>query len=327
LSFFSKRERQKKVVFYFGLRDSEFNLQHFLRQKSTESFVPTFIRFAMPADRMCDFFQESWMPLKDPLTNCRDYERINTQYHCPLSHTKLQYSIRYRFNESVPSAIENKLLRWPEYESIEAKLALLVPICRNILETCPKIWLTVTGIELYTTEDNTLQWRVFEDKDEVLTRIPTADLPQHVVKVDISDLEKISMLNHIVFTADYDYETYVLKLHRASHQEHDFPAEVMARIKAAGLPHINEMEAVVVNNRYDPERSYVEGILLQYCQRGSLESVLKESDPPIDAVTKKRWAAQIAHGIAALHGVGLLHGDLRCGNIVIDDKTTHKLSI
>ena len=40
---------------------------------------------------------------------------------------------------------------------------------------------------------------------------------------------------------------------------------------------------------------------------------------------KFKWAAQIAHGLVALHQSGFTHGDLRCENVVIDCKGDAKL--
>jgi serine/threonine protein kinase len=70
---------------------------------------------------------------------------------------------------------------------------------------------------------------------------------------------------------------------------------------------------------FTPDRSYVQGIVLEYYPKGTLKSLLRRSDPPIESSMKKRWAAQIAHGISAMHAAGVIHGDLRCENVIVDE--------
>ena len=38
-----------------------------------------------------------------------------------------------------------------------------------------------------------------------------------------------------------------------------------------------------------------------------------------------KWAAQITHGLLELHKIGITHGDLRCENIVLDEKLNAKI--
>ena len=38
----------------------------------------------------------------------------------------------------------------------------------------------------------------------------------------------------------------------------------------------------------------------------------------LNAERKRKWAAQIAHGLLELHEAGLVHRDLRCENVVLD---------
>jgi serine/threonine protein kinase len=60
-------------------------------------------------------------------------------------------------------------------------------------------------------------------------------------------------------------------------------------------------------------------MLLQYCKKGNPKILLKYSNPPVTLSRKKRWAAQIAHGLQSIHGAGSVHGDLRCENVVVDE--------
>jgi serine/threonine protein kinase len=257
----------------------------------------------------------------DPLTKVVTYQKLTTLYKNPLSHTQLQISVGYRYNETFPSAIENQLLRSSEYEEWEQKKKALVPLFTRVLESsCHKIWLTVTGLEFRTVaDDGELAWKTFEDKEEILARIPASDIPPHVTMIDISELTDVSDLSGSVYTAEYQDKTHAVKIHEESYQNTDFRAEVEARIRMGKLPHVVGMIGLVINNFRVPDRSYVQGILIEYCPKGTLKSLLRASDPPVEPSIKKRWAAQIAHGISAIHGAGLIHGDLRCENVVVDE--------
>jgi serine/threonine protein kinase len=60
-------------------------------------------------------------------------------------------------------------------------------------------------------------------------------------------------------------------------------------------------------------------MLFEYLPNRSLKEVLQCSNPPIEPAIKERWAAQIAHGIASIHHAGVVHGDLGCQNIMVDE--------
>ena len=178
----------------------------------------------------------------------------------------------------------------------------------------------------HVTDNGELAWNTFEDKEEILARIPTCDIPPHIAKIDISELTDVSDLSGSVYTAEYQDKTHVIKVHEESYQNTDFRAEVEARIRMGNLPHVVGMVGVVVNNSRIPDRSYVQGILLEYCPKGTLKSLLRRSDPPVESSMKKRWAAQIAHGISAIHEAGLIHGDLRCENVVLDENDNARIT-
>jgi hypothetical protein len=110
----------------------------------------------------------------DPLTNAVIYQKLTTLYKNPLTYTQLHISVGYRFNEKIPSAIENQLLRSPEYEDWEQKKNVLLPLFTSVLESnSHKIWLTVTGLEFYTATNNgELAWKTFEDNVTDLGWLP-----------------------------------------------------------------------------------------------------------------------------------------------------------
>jgi len=46
---------------------------------------------------------------------------------------------------------------------------------------------------------------------------------------------------------------------------------------------------------------------------------LENSESPIEPWRKDKWAAQIAHALMAIHEAGLMHGDLKGRNVVVDE--------
>jgi len=121
-----------------------------------------------------------------------------------------------------------------------------------------------------------------------------------------------------VFTVSNDGKTCILKAHEAAYQNHIFPTELNARIKLGSAAHVTKMVGVVTHDSSIDGTCYVHGIVLEHCSKGDLRSLLKNSDPPVELSRKYRWAAQIVHGLLTIHQAGLLHGDLRCQNVVVD---------
>lgn len=80
--------------------------------------------------------------------------------------------------------------------------------------------------------------------------------------------------------------------------------------------------AVIANIRLNGTR-YVAGILMNYYARGALKWILSRANranAPVEWETKWKWVCQIAHGMVEIQRAGVMHGDLRCENVVIDDK-------
>jgi serine/threonine protein kinase len=121
------------------------------------------------------------------------------------------------------------------------------------------------------------------------------------------------------FTAKFLGVTFFVKAHVDPIQDSNFPRELESRIMIGDAPHICSLLGVVVQDSPVDGTSYVQGMLLKYAKRGTLLHVLRNSDPPIEPVIKERWAAQIAHGLAGIHRAGVVHGDLKCENIVVDE--------
>jgi Protein tyrosine and serine/threonine kinase len=272
----------------------------------------------------------------DPITKRPLSESISLLYTNPFTCHQLQYTVTYRWNEKIPDAIENTLLQMGGQDSFflshDAKANYLVPQCRKIIESSSN--LSVTGIpeiEICTGDNGEIQWRlqVSENTAEKRVCLSVSQVPNDFPRFSVDNLFNFreDVIQNI-FKVDLKIPgglTCIFKPNHDNKSNGPFAREVDAHIRAMDLPHSNQMVAVVVNNRDDPERASVEGMLLEYCSKGNLGKRLRRSRPPIDVATKLKWAAQIAHGIQMLHAVGVVHHDLCCENVVINEDDNAEL--
>ena len=265
-------------------------------------------------------FEDSQTEESDPTTGLTISQKLVTWYTNPITNARHQISVSYQFNETNASAIENELLRSPEYDLMTDKKNILEPLyTKELASNLHKLWPTITGLEVHTNNNGDLQWRYFEDKEEALVLIPVGDIPEHIPRIDTSELKNVAKLDvGPIYTVWYRDQMYIVKVLQEACQNKVFRAEVEARIKIGKAPHIVGMVGVVTVKSPIDSQLYVQGILLEYCVKGALKCLLKRSDPPVQRHLKERWAAQIAHGISIIHEAGVIHGDLRCENIVVD---------
>jgi len=71
---------------------------------------------------------------------------------------------------------------------------------------------------------------------------------------------------------------------------------------------------------------YESGIRLEYACNGNLRTFLKERAKDIDIEQRLRWANQVADALRVVHSTKVVHGDVTCGNILLDDQLNTKLS-
>lgn len=70
--------------------------------------------------------------------------------------------------------------------------------------------------------------------------------------------------------------------------------------------------------------TFESGIRLEYAPNHDLHSFNKRHD--VDFGQRLRWATQIAEAINFIHGAGVIHGDLTCENIFLDENLNAKLA-
>jgi hypothetical protein len=247
-------------------------------------------------------------------------EKLRILYDDPLSGKQHRVTVTYRFNENSLSAIENQLLRDPEFSSWTRKQDVLVTISTpQINASLSQLYSTVTGFEFKTTDDNTLHWTLFEDDDEIIRRVPINDISETISRIPFTDLTDRKPLDGPVYTVTYRGERYAFKAHQSVSQTHLFSAELVARVSLMDIPHIASFKGVVIYESVTDNNFYVEGMLLRYCAKFDLKFLLQYSDQQVEWPRKMKWAVQIAHGVIEIQKKGVMHGDLRCANVVIDD--------
>lgn len=258
----------------------------------------------------------------DPVSNLPIYQRMSSCWIDPTTRERHRVSASYYYNEKFVNAVENDFLRLPMYnENILKKEEEITELINKELSSRPyQMGPIITGLKFTTiTADGQIQWEYYDDPDSALDLVLTARVPDRITRIHFQDLEAIESLSHeVAFTAEYLGVTYFVKAHTETLHNISFMTELEARIKIGNIPHVCPMIAIIIQDSAADGQSYVQGMLLQYESNGSLEEVLRYSNPPIEPAIKERWAAQIAHGIALIHRAGVLHGDLRCENIMVN---------
>lgn len=68
-----------------------------------------------------------------------------------------------------------------------------------------------------------------------------------------------------------------------------------------------------------------DALLLQYACHGSVRQYVARQAKPMPLSLKLRWAEQITAAIAFIHCRNVLHGDISCNNVMLDDGLNAKL--
>ncbi|KAH6712138.1 kinase-like domain-containing protein [Leptodontidium sp. MPI-SDFR-AT-0119] len=71
---------------------------------------------------------------------------------------------------------------------------------------------------------------------------------------------------------------------------------------------------------------YELGIRLDFACNGNLRSFLKKPGKDIDIELRLRWAKQIGDALRFVQATNVVHGDVTCGNILLDGQFNTKLS-
>src|SRR5690349_3598669 len=66
-------------------------------------------------------------------------------------------------------------------------------------------------------------------------------------------------------------------------------------------------------------------LILQYARYGSIRQYYASQTAAVPALLKLRWVEQIASAVAFVHSKGVLHGDISCDNVMLDEGLDAKL--
>jgi hypothetical protein len=169
-------------------------------------------------------------------------ETLQSLYTDPLTQTLHHITISYEYNDNIPTALENRLLRALEYAAWEEKEKLLIQMYSTELsKSSHQLWPAVTGLQFHTAENGEILWTVFEDTEFVVVRIPDSLIPSHIARVQLSEVTDHCVLAGPVSTGVYDGHTFAIKAHDHSYQNSVFPAEFRAFITLGKVSHVVEL--------------------------------------------------------------------------------------
>jgi len=251
------------------------------------------------------------------------WQKVRILYNDPDTGCKRRVTVSYVRNDDILTALENTLLQFipVDFTQMTYKAETVAQLAHSGLTTLsPNLYRTVTGLEFRTDTNGELFWHVFEDLDEVVNHISVERIPALVPKINISEICDFKCLRGPVHTVEYRGTKYAFKAHDVASQNKIFPAELFARIKIGDVPHVTNFDGVVTSTVQPEGVPYVAGILMNYYAQGNLRWLLRKAEASVEWEIKWKWACQIAHGMVEIHRAGAMHGDLRCENIVIDDK-------
>src|SRR5262249_50868481 len=76
-------------------------------------------------------------------------------------------------------------------------------------------------------------------------------------------------------------------------------------------------------NLLESDNSDAVHLVMEYCRRGSLQEVFERS--PMNLAAVRKVATDITFGLQALHTRGMLHRDIKPGNVLLDESGVTKL--
>ncbi len=145
------------------------------------------------------------------------------------------------------------------------------------------------------------------------------------------------MISHLqVFKASYQGEIVALKMlinhrHFGSTLKSSFHREMQ---QLQTLHHPNLVALLGAGEWRDGDENRRSGIgtgrfflLMELCDRGSLDTVLANAQVDLDLGTALRCASQVAQGMAFLHSKQRIHRDLKSPNILVTGNWLMKVCV
>jgi serine/threonine protein kinase len=151
-------------------------------------------------------------------------------------------------------------------------------------------------------------------------RVERRIVPSHIEWVPKIEVIEGDEIKYNVTRVTYQGRRCILKTHSSAYEDRLFPAELRAyTVHGLAGPHFVEFIGYLTD--VDDK---VDGMLLGFCPNFDIRWYLRKGKP-YNWVLKMKWSAQIAHGLMEIHKHGIVHGDLRCENVVLDDELNAKI--
>jgi Protein kinase domain len=242
---------------------------------------------------------------------------------CRIYDSGKNLTMFYKRNADDANAIENRLL---ESSIIEADAwdALY-----EVLPSITHFYPTITCITIQTI-DGKLTTTVTEDTDEIRHYPSVPQNLSHVLKVSITELEKLEVLNFDVDCVRWQGQTYAFK--RTGEYLEGTLRELTILDKLSFSPSIISLEAIIVN-----EDELIRGFIMPFMLPGDIDNIFcsieedqepaedSSATPVFDWSVKHAWARQISRGVADLHGISAYNGDLKLQNVLLTPEGEAKL--
>eukprot|EP01130_Rhizamoeba_saxonica_P017473 TRINITY_DN8480_c0_g1_i1.p1 TRINITY_DN8480_c0_g1~~TRINITY_DN8480_c0_g1_i1.p1 ORF type:complete len:1015 (-),score=236.17 TRINITY_DN8480_c0_g1_i1:28-3072(-) len=147
-------------------------------------------------------------------------------------------------------------------------------------------------------------------------------------KIDEHELEYGRKLGQgtfaIVYEGTYREQTVAIKVFSESSlafRLEDFFKEV-AIMCILSHPHILHFEGACIERKRDAESVFM--IVTEIMQRGSLKDMIANGPLPIEKVLK--YGVHISRAMVYIHNVDIIHRDLKCDNVLINDDDVAKVA-
>jgi serine/threonine protein kinase len=242
-----------------------------------------------------------------------------------------RFSRRLVWNEFEINAVENMIMKMgSNHRLVEAWNQALYDLGFRSFNG----WYSdgVTGVEIQTTGESDIPTlAIYKDEEETINYPLVSKFREIYPQYDIIDdlqYEIVRPLRTPVDLVLYKNAFHALKIIHKPDNLELFLKEASALVNLSNSPYVTRLTAFAsMANPYDPNGDDVVcGLLMEFCEKGDLQALLQVEDVKnIPWPLKLKWAKQIALGVQDIHSLGLIHGDLKCRNIVIDTRGNAKV--
>jgi hypothetical protein len=190
----------------------------------------------------------------------------------------------------------------------------------------------VTGVEIRTNEKSDVPaLAIYKDEEMTINYPLVHEFHEMYPWCDIIDdlhYEIVRTLRPPIDLVLYKNAFHVLEIIQNPDDLESFLKKTSTLANLTNSSYITRLTAFAsMTNPYDHKNGDVVcGLLTEFCEKGDLQTLLQiEGINNIPWHRKLKWAKQIALGVQDINSLGLVHGDLKCQNVVIDARDNAKL--